>query len=135
MPGDIRAGATFLNSCPRVTASDQLKTCSAELPCKSARRYIYKAPVSVPEAFLRRISFPGRKPALAKHCRNLATYIPDRTGADGQFREITVFRWHCIVASIGFQIARRTENLTSLSLFTLSKIWDQMQKSSREALP
>lgn len=134
MPGEIRARATFLNSCPRVTASDQLKTCSAELPCKSARR-IYKATVSVSEAFLRRISFPGRRRALVKHCRNLAMYLafPIERARMDNLRDYgaPMARVDCKVASIGFRIARRTENLTyvSFSLYFIQNLGSDAKRA------
>jgi hypothetical protein len=114
--GRDSSGGNFLNSCPRVTASGELKTCSVELPRKSARRAC-----ELPEAFSRRpgtSGMPASTPREALSKSRDVRRIPDRARADNS-RDCgaSTARVDCKVASPGFRITRKTENPTFFSLF------------------
>lgn len=110
--GRDSCGGNFLNSCPRVTASGELKTCSVELPRKSARRTC-----ELPKAFSRRPSLPAcrQAPREALSKSRDVRRIPDRTDNSRDCGASTA-RVDCKVASPGSRIARKTENPTFFSL-------------------
>lgn len=133
MLGEIRARATFLNSCPRVTASGQLKTCSAELPCKSARciyklRFRYRKHFYIVSPFQDAYEL-SRSIVEISRCTSHSRL--DKRGRT--IYEITVLRWHgwtvkLLLSALGSLADPKTWR-TSLSLYFIQNLGSDAKRA------